>query len=395
MVFVRRLIYVKKILLCCVFFCLQSRNIIYASVTEDTENDIETSYSQATISEELGLTDMDNDDDNKRDNKKDNTSNYYQQPYQQQYQQPMPIIVNLQQPYQNSNDNGNRRNNRKNRRKSGKKDITEKEKYLEELKAIKDKTIFANDYSFGEIKKNAKSYRAFTFNFLNLEAIITVFKIIKDWNDYKADNNEAGEKTGWGFFLDEFCTFPKGTNEQEYMVGKSVPLWIKIVRSLTNVKWEWKSIKYKHFALGFELAHLIFPTLLLEFNTGYDKPDVFGGGIKFGISCGIGGFLTFKKNNFYVKIDTPCLTLPMIYIAFRNGKLSSDESNKRKANTMFGKSFNNTVMKFLKSFWTFERVNANIPIFSDEMKKSSAVDGIECFSIGFGWIYPKVDLFEY
>ena len=77
MVFVRSLIYVKKILLCCVFFCLQSRNIIYASVTEDTENDVETSYSQTTISEELGLTDMEKDDDKKKDNKMNNFPNYY------------------------------------------------------------------------------------------------------------------------------------------------------------------------------------------------------------------------------------------------------------------------------------------------------------------------------
>jgi len=221
-----------------------------------------------------------------------------------------------------------------------------------------------------------------------------ISRIAKDKKDHKAKFNEGNRSTIINFLQDEFTEFKKDTDEEgDYTGGRSVGLLLKLVRILTNVKWEWKSIKNKHFAVGFELAHLIGPTCLLEFNTGYDKPNVFGGGIKIGLTCGLGCFLTGKVGNLYIKVDLLSLSLVSMIILLRNGTLKNDETNKRTSNSVWGKeSVNKLYNKFIKSMWTFKRVNTG---WSGSLQDSAWVDVIESFSIGLGWIFPKVNLFEY
>lgn len=397
MVFIRKLISLKKILLFYSLFCLYNKNIVYAANENEISDNNENSYSQTTISEELGLSDSDIDNDNNNDKKKNgnnNIPNYYQQQYQQPYQQqPMPIILNMSQPYY-PNQNDNLKSKKQINKKIKAKIKKNKEKYLDELKAINDKTIFSNNYNFGDFKLKVKSYNAFTFNLVSLQTFMLVMRIIKDKNNHSAKFNEGNRSTWINFFQDEFTEFRKDQEEEgDYTGGKSIGLVLKIVRCLSNVKWEWKSIKNKHFAVGFELAHLIGPTCLLEFNTGYDKPNVFGGGIKIGLTCGLGIFFTGKINNFYIKVDGPCFSLISMIILLRNSTLKDDETNKRTSNSIWGREFINTFYnKFIKSMWTFKRVNTG---WGDNFKDSAMVDVVESCSIGLGWIFPKIDLFEY
>lgn len=396
MVLIRKLISLKKILLFYSLFCLYYKNIVCATNEMEINDNNSNSYSQTTISEELGLSDSDNDNDSDNNNDNDkkktgnnNIPNYYQQPYQQPT---MPIILNMAQPYysdQNDKPRSKKQMNKKIKAKVNK----NKEKYLDELKAINDRTIFSNNYTFEDFKGKVKSFNARTFHCLtSFQFLNIVLRIIKDWKNYTAVNNVNGQKNFPGFLLDEFLTIKRPSDEAgDYKIGKSLGLIIKIVRCLSNIKFEWKSIKNEHFAVGFELAHLIFPTCLLEFNTGYDKPKVFGGGFKIGVSCGLGIFLTGKINNFYIKVDGPSLSLVSMFILFRNGTLKNDESNKRKDTSVFGKPWADNIYNiFIKEMWTFERVNTGW----DNLKNSAWLDVWEACSIGFGWIFPKIDLFE-
>lgn len=392
MVLIRKLISLKKILLFYSLFCLYNKNIVCSTTENEVSDNNDSSYSQTTISEELGLSDSENDkelDNDKKKNTNNNIPNYYQQPYQQQ---PMPIILNMAQPYY-PNQNDNSRSKKQANRKLKAKVKKNKEKYLYELKALNDKTIFSNNYTFEDFKGKVKSYRAFTFNWLSIQTAMFIKRIFKDKENHKAKFNEANQSTWLNFLQDEFTEVGKNEDEEgEYKGGRSLGLYLKVARILSNVKWEWKSIKNKHFAVGFELAHLIFPTCLLEFNTGYDKPNVFGGGFKIGVSCGLGIFFTGKIGNFYIKVDGPCLSLFTIFIALRNSTFKDDETNKRTSQSWLGKDmFNKLYNDFIKSMWTFKRVNTGSP---DSIKDSAMADIIESISIGLGWIFPKIDLFE-
>ena len=397
MVFLHKLISLKKILLFYSFFCLYNKNIVCATNENEISDNIDNSYSQTTISEKLGLSDDDIDSDNDNDNDKkknnnNNTQNYYQQPYQQQ---PMPIILNMAQPYY-PNQNDNSRSKKKMNKKIKAKVKKYKEKYLDEVDAIKNKIIFSDNYKYGleDFKGKCKSYRAFTFNWASLQTFMFILRIAKDKKDHKAKFNEGNNSTLINFLQDEFTEFKKDTDEEgDYTGGRSIGLWLKIVRILTNVKWEWKSIKNKHFAVGFELAHLIGPTCLLEFNTGYDKPNVFGGGIKIGLTCGVGCFFTGKIGNLYIKVDGPCLSLISMIVLLRNSTFKDDETNKRTSNSVWGKEWANKLYnKIIKSMWTFKRVNTG---WSGSLKDSVLADAVESISIGLGWIFPKINLFEY
>ena len=401
MVFAHVLVELKKILLSSLFVCLYNISMIYAS--DDKNENEDASYSQTTISEQLGLND--NDDDIKKENKVNNNNNnngYYQQPVYQQYpQQPMPMIFNMSpQPYyQNPNQGQNYNQNegsriKKNSNKRLKSKVKKnKDKYLDELKSINDKMIFSNNYDLGDFKNNVKSYRAFTFNWLSIQTLMIISKILKDKSNHKAKFNAANRSTLSNFLIDEFSELKYDSSEGgDYMGGRSIGLIVKICRALTNVKWEWKSIKNRHFAVGFELAHLICPTCLLEFNTGYYRPNVFGGGIKIGLSCGIGGFLTGKLGNFYIKIDLPCLTIPTLIVLLRNSDFKDDETNKRTNQSIFGRSMFDNIYKMIKSHWTFKRINTG---WSGSLQNSALVDSLEAISIGLGWIFPEYNLYDY
>lgn len=402
MVFVGKFSKLKKILFFYSLFFLYNKNNVFANVDE-TANDNNSSYSQTVISEELGLTDNDVDTKDISNKKFNNNTINYQQPYQPVYQQPypqqpMPIVINTPQPYytdQNYNYNTRRQNSRKRSQKSRNKSEKDNanEKYIKGIEELNDKIIFSNNYNFGDYKYKYKSFSAFTFNWLSLQTLMIVLRIIKDKSTHNARFNVGGQSTWLNFLQDEFSEFKKDPNEEgDYTGGRSIGLWLKIIRALSNVKWEWKSIKNKYFAVGFELAHLIGPTCLLEFNTGYDKPNVFGGGIKIGLTCGLGCFLTGKLGNLYIKVDGPCFSLVTMLIALRNSTIRDDESNKRSTDSIFGKPAFDTIYKHLKSFWTFKRINTG---WRDNMKDSTIVDVFESVSIGLGWIFPRIDLFEY
>ena len=139
MVFIHKLISLKKILLFYSLFCLYNKNIVCAANENEISDNNDNSYSQTTISEELGLSDRDIDNDNDNNKKKNGNNNipnnYYQQPYQQSYQQPyqqqpMPIILNMSQPYY-PNQNDNLKSKKQINRKIKTKVRKNKEKYLD------------------------------------------------------------------------------------------------------------------------------------------------------------------------------------------------------------------------------------------------------------------------
>ena len=408
MVFESMLIDFKKMLLYFCFFGLNNgfayakKNVNNAGVySDDKDVDDHKNYSTEVISEKLGFLD---DDDDVQSKKQKNDNNvqypqpYYPQPY---YQQPNPNFFvigstpnnvpnnqNYQQQNNNRNVSRNNAHNRGNNSKS-KKNNGLRDKEIELLKKNQDMLIFSNNYNFGDYTTKVKSYKAFTIHYINFGLLTLVTKIMNDKKKHFQKPNESGNRANrptWGSFLaEEFTSY---TEQQDYRV---IGLAVKLLRIFTNVKWEWKHISNKHFAVSFELAHLLCPGLLLEVNTGYHKKDVFGGGIKIGLSCGIGTFLTYKSGTFYVKFDGPCISLITLAIALKNNTFKNNTQNERSKGFWSKPTVKKIIDKHFSKWWTF-KFNEGTP-FGDKGLVHDIFFG--SMSLGLGWIYPNIDLYDY
>ena len=117
------------------------------------------------------------------------------------------------------------------------------EDYIKEIKKLNDEIIFSKNYDFGNLKNICKSYRAFTFNLLSLQTLFIVFRLLQDRRNHNARFN-VGNRSNWlNFLQDEFTEFKKDTDEEgDYTGGRSIGLILKMIRCLSNVKWEWKSM---------------------------------------------------------------------------------------------------------------------------------------------------------